>query len=79
MRMEGLELFSRWADEHVPHEESVVCPRADDTDIDPIAFVPSCEAVDDVYSISCVQVVNGTLTVDFPDLPSNLSAPLDID
>lgn len=42
---------------------------ADDADIDAVSLIPSCEAVDDVDAIPCVQVVDGALSVDFPDLP----------
>jgi hypothetical protein len=57
-----------WADKHVPHEESMVSTSADDSNVYPIALVPSCETVDDVNAITGVEVVNGTLTVNSPDL-----------
>jgi hypothetical protein len=46
----------------------VVGARADDAHADAVALVPSCEAVDDVDAIPGVEVVNGTLAVDAPDL-----------
>ena len=43
------------------------------TDADPVALVPSCEAVDDVDALAGVEVVNGTLAVDAPDLRHDVS------
>ncbi len=66
--MKRLELFPRWTDEHIPHEQSMVRSGAYDADIDAVPFVPACEAIDDVDSVSGVQVVNSALAVDFPNL-----------
>lgn len=66
--MKSFELLPRRADEHIPHEQSMVSSGAYDADIDAVSFVPSCKAVDDVDSIPCVQIVDGALAVDFPDL-----------
>lgn len=63
-----LELFPRRSDEHVAHEQSVIGARADDSDIDPVALVPSRVAVDDIDAVSGVQIVDSTFTVDLPDL-----------
>lgn len=68
IRMKSLELFPRWTDEHIPHEQSMIRSGAYDADIDAVSFVPACEAIDDVDSVSGVQVVNGALAVDFPNL-----------
>lgn len=43
------------------------------TDADPVALVPSCEAVDDVDALAGVEVVNGTLAVDAPYLEHDVS------
>lgn len=67
--MKVLELLPGRADEHIPHEQGMVCSGAYDADIDTIPLVPSCEAVDDVDSVSGVEVVDGAFPVDFPDLP----------
>lgn len=41
---------------------------ADNTDVDPVSFVPSCIPVDDIDSVSCIEVIDGSFSVDFPDL-----------
>jgi hypothetical protein len=66
--VEVLEVFSVRTDEHVAHEKSVVCTSAHDSDLDPVLLVPSCKTVDDVDAISGVEVVDGTFSVDSPDL-----------
>ena len=66
--VEGLELLGRWADEHVPHEQCMIGSGAHDTDIDAVPLVPSSEAVNDVDSVPCVQVIDGTLSIDSPNL-----------
>lgn len=66
--LEMLEILWIWADEHVAHEEGVVGAGADDADLDLVLLVPSCETIDDVDAISRVQVVDGSLAVDLPDL-----------
>jgi hypothetical protein len=48
----------------------MVGASADDTHADPVALVPAGEAIDDVDALAGVEVVNGTLTVDAPDLGS---------
>jgi len=44
---------------------------ADNAHLDSVALIPSCEAVDDVDSVSGVQIVNGTFSVDLPDLDAH--------
>ena len=63
-----LKIFSIGSDEHISHKQSVVGTSTNNSDLDLVLLVPSCEAVDNVDSISCVQVINGTFTVDSPDL-----------
>lgn len=46
----------------------MISASANDTDFDLIAFVPSSEAVDNIDAVSCVEVVDGTLSVDPPNL-----------
>lgn len=41
---------------------------ADDSDIDTVALVPSGEAINDVYSVAGVQIVDRAFSIDFPDL-----------
>ena len=66
--MEVLELLTRRADEHVAHEEGMVGTGADNADPDPVALVPTSITVNDINATPGVQVVDRTLTVDFPDL-----------
>lgn len=66
--VEVLKLRPLRSDEHVSHEEGMVGTGADNTNVDSVSLVPSCVTVDDVDSVSCVEVVNGTFSVDFPDL-----------
>ena len=51
VRMEVGQLVGRGPDEHVAHEEGMVGPRADDTHVDAIMFVPAGEAIHDVDAI----------------------------
>lgn len=66
--VEVLKILAIWADQHVAHEESVVGTGADDADLDLVLLVPSCETVDNVDAIPGVEVIDGTLTVNLPDL-----------
>lgn len=66
--MEAFELLSRRSDEHVAHEEGMVGAGANHADAYPVALVPTGESIDDVDAIPSVEVVNGTLAVDTPDL-----------
>lgn len=73
--VEVLQLLARGADEHVAHEERMVGTGANHPHPDSVLLIPSRIAVDDVDAISRVQVVNCSLTVDFPDLtPIHVSA-----
>jgi hypothetical protein len=66
--VEVLKIFPFRADKHVAHEKSVVGTSADNSDLDPVFLVPSCKTVDDVNSVSCVEIINSTFTVDSPNL-----------
>jgi len=67
------ELLGLGADEHVPHEQGMVGTCAHDTDVDPVALVPSGKTIDDVDTIPCVQIVHGTFSVNAPNLPDVIS------
>ena len=54
--------------EHVAHKETVVGAGTHDTDLDSVAGVPAGVAVKDVDPGTGIEVVDGTLTVDLPDL-----------
>ena len=66
--VEGLELLSRGADEHVAHEQSVVCTSTHDSDSDSVALIPAGVTIDNVDAVSGVEVVDGSFSVDLPDL-----------
>lgn len=74
--MEVLELLTRRADEHVAHEESMVGAGAHNADFDTVLLVPAGITIHDVDAVSGVEVVNGTLTVNLPDLLFGRSASL---
>lgn len=76
--VEALQLFPRWANQHVAHEEGVVCTSADNADADSVALVPSCVAVDDIDAVPGVEVVDCTLSVDTPDLKGNIVSTRDM-
>ena len=63
-----LKLFSVGSNEHVAHEESMVGTRAYDSDPDSVFFIPSCKTIYNIDAVSCVEVINGSLSVDPPDL-----------
>ena len=54
-----LELFIRGLDEHVCHEERVVGSCADDSDTDAFLLVVAGISIDDVESLSGVEIVPG--------------------
>lgn len=66
--MEMLELLPVGSDKHVAHEQSMVGTCADNTDVDAVAFIPASITVDHVDAISCVEIVDCSLSVDSPDL-----------
>jgi len=66
-----LKLLWPGPDKHVPHEESMVGTSANNTDVDPVAFIPSCKSINDVNAATGVQVIDGTFSVDSPNLHEN--------
>lgn len=46
----------------------MVGTSTDNTDSNSVAFIPASKAIDDVNSVSGVQVVDGTFAVDPPNL-----------
>jgi hypothetical protein len=71
--VEVFQLLSRWSDQHVTHEESVIGASAHHADAYPVALVPAGKSIDDVDAVPGVEVVNGTFTVDSPDLVNLLA------
>ena len=49
------------ADEHVVHEERVVCPGANHADFEPILGIPAGESIDYVQLLAGVEIVDGAL------------------
>ena len=66
--LEMLQFLSRGTNEHVPHEQRMVSSGTDDSNIDPVSFIPACKTIDDIDAIAGVQVVDGSFSVDLPDL-----------
>ena len=67
--VELVELLAGRTDKHVPHEESMVGTRANDTDGNSVTLIPAGEAIDNVDAVPSVEIVDSTLAVDAPDLP----------
>jgi hypothetical protein len=70
--VEVLEIFGIRADEHVAHEEGVVGSGANHPNLDAVLLVPSRKPVDHVDSVSGVEIINSTLTIDSPDLAQQI-------
>jgi hypothetical protein len=51
---------------------------ANDSDLDAVLLVPSCKPVDNVDTISGVEVIDSTFTIDSPDLSCELLADVPI-
>ena len=71
--MEVLELFSGGPNEHVAHEQCMVGAGADNANVDSVPLIPARVPIDDIYAISCVQIVDSALAIDSPDLSKNKS------
>ena len=66
--MERFQLFSRRSDEHVTHKQCVVGSSTDDSNVDSVSLVPASISVDDINAISCIEIIDSSFSVDFPDL-----------
>lgn len=66
--VEVLELFGTWSDKHVSHEQGMVGTGTDNSDVDSVAGIPSGVSIDNVDSVTSVQVVDSTFSVDSPCL-----------
>ena len=77
--VEVFKILAIWADQHVAHEESVVCTRADNANLDLVLLVPSCETIDNVDAVAGVEVIDSTLTVNLPDLMTLKSADCSVE
>lgn len=66
--MKVLQLFRLRPDEHIPHEEGMVRSGTDDSNIDSVALVPASKAINDIYAISGIQVVDCPFAIDTPRL-----------
>lgn len=66
------ELLLGGSDQHVSHEQSVVGSGTDDSHLDSVLGVPSSVGIHNVDSLSGVEVVNGSLSVDEPRLLGQL-------
>ena len=52
----------------------MVCSGADDSNIDTISLIPSSKAINNIDSVSGVQIVDSAFPVDLPDLWRQTSA-----
>lgn len=50
----------------------MVGPGANNTDANAVTLVPASISIDDIDAVSCVQVIDSTLTVDTPDLEETI-------
>jgi hypothetical protein len=46
----------------------MVGASTDDSNVDSVSLVPASISVDDINAISCVEIIDSSFTVDFPDL-----------
>jgi hypothetical protein len=72
-----LQLLPRGPDQHVAHEEGMVRASANHSYAYPVALIPASESIDDVDAVPGVEIVDGTLTVDAPDLVEMLARETD--
>lgn len=47
----------------------MVGSSADNANTDPISFIPASVAINNIDSVSSIQIIDGTLSVDPPYLP----------
>lgn len=73
VRVEALELLPRRADEHVTHEQGMVCAGTDNADADSVARIPAGVSINDIDAIPGVQVIDSAFSVDLPDLMYKVS------
>lgn len=69
VRVEFGKLFPRGTDEHIAHEQSMIGSSANNAHADPVSLIPASVAINDIYSVTSIQVVDSTLSVDSPYLP----------
>ena len=50
----------------------MVSPGADNTDVESVSLIPASESVDDIDAAPGVEVVDGPLSIDAPDLQRRL-------
>ncbi len=63
-----MQLFPRWPDEHVAHEECMIGSSADNSHTDPVPLIPTGIPINYIDSVAGVQVVDRAFSVDPPDL-----------
>lgn len=63
----SLHLLLGGTDEHVSHEETVVCTSTDNTDFNSVTRIPSSITIKDIDAGPGVEVVDGTFTIDLPN------------
>jgi hypothetical protein len=72
MWVEALKICSIRPDEHIAHEQSIVGAGtiANDADADPdsVRLVPPRKSIDNIDTISCIGLVNGSVAINTPHL-----------
>lgn len=63
-----LQFLSRWANKHVAHEQRMISASTNNPNIDAIFGVPASKAIYDIDTIPSIQIIDGALPVDFPNL-----------
>ena len=66
-----MQLFPRWPDEHVAHEECMICSSTNNPHTDAVPLIPASIAINNIDSVACIQVVNSPFSVDPPYLKLN--------
>jgi hypothetical protein len=63
------------------HEQSVVCPGSNNSDLNPVLWVPTGKSIKDVDVLSCVEVINCSFTVDLESVLADhqLASRLDLE
>lgn len=46
----------------------MVGSSTDDSNVDSVSLVPASISVDDINAISCIEIIDSSFSVDFPDL-----------
>ena len=54
--------FCRY-DKHITHKKRMVCPRTDNTNLNTIFFIPAGKTINNIQTVTGIEIINRTLTV----------------